>query len=1076
MEEHGRRETAPSTLQHKISVSTQETFVKRFCSVETHHALLAALVMCWAVVTSARAQDMDFVHPKSPSEPAPFLKPKDALKAFKIHKDFRLELVASDPLIHDPVAIDFDEFGRIWVAELRSYMIDLNDSGKKKPLGRIMMLEDTDGDGVMDKATEFLKNLPRPRAIRAVNGGIIYGDSSSLWFVPEKNGKPGKRVLIDKSFNRGGNVEHQPNALYPAFDNWYYVSRSNGRKYGFQNGKWVVGNAEGRGQWGLSQDDAGRFVWNTNSNKVNCDLLPHNYYSRWLLSSGIRRSAGTSGRVYPIRVTTGLNRGYRLLRNSKDGIYRGVTASCGPCVYRGDQYPRQYYGNYFSCAPETHTVPRCTVEDQGTSVRITGAPAPAGHSFLASTDERSRMVNAYSGPDGTLYLVDFYRGVIQDKGYLTPYLKREIKKRKLEKPLGGGRIYRIVYKKSPLTKWDKLGNLSHADVVAFLAHPNYWHRRTAQRILVQSRDKSVVPAVRKLLGTTKLPQGRIHALWTLEGLGALQPTDLMRASEIKQDDLLTHVIRLGQRFANSDKANVVERLFAQLHKLRRPRIDLQIALASGAFQKKKEQANNELLKKILAANKGDSMILPAVLYSMSDAAATQLFEEKLAARDDLSARILGRICAGNPEGLQKSFARVFEDKSLPKGLRASLLRAAAEGAVRSRNREATLWVLSHLQDRPDAEAYAALRQMASARGRGYRKIELKKSPKALAALKRSANKKVAELAKRIEKDVFRIRSKSSIDLSYRKSRSYKKAFTRGQALYVTHCMGCHQLDGLGAEKFGPPLAGSEWVTGDPKVAIRIMLNGLTGPIEVDGTAYKSPEILPLMPGLRHNEDLTDERAADLLTYIRNAWGNEALPVNAKTVARVRRESAKETSPYDSVALAKFRLGQKVDLVAKLDPERIGGRPWKSILAAVVKRKGDPKLGFAIFRKQTCISCHAVGQEAKPFGPDLRDVGTRHKRPDLVEAILRPSEKLAKGFETTMVLTRAQKVFAGFVHRDTKVELELRTPQGKVIRVPKRQIQRRMQSGVSAMPEGLVNNLTVDEFASLLAYLESLQKK
>ncbi|MGF1581593.1 MAG: c-type cytochrome [Gemmataceae bacterium] len=1051
--------------------------MKRSRFVETLHLLIAPVFMLWLSSTVGQAQDMDFVHPKSPTKPAPFLKPQEALKTFQIHKDFRLELVAADPLIHDPVAIDFDEFGRIWVAELRSYMIDLVDSGKKKALGRIMLLEDTDDDGVMDKATEFLKNLPRPRAIRAVNGGIIYGDSSSLWFVPEKNGKAGKRQLIDKSFNRGGNVEHQPNALYPGFDNWYYISRSNGRKYGFENGKWVVGQAEGRGQWGLSQDDAGRFVWNTNSNKVNCDLLPQNYYTQWLLSSGIRRSVGTSRTVYPIRVTTGLNRGYRLLRTSKDGVYRGVTASCGPCVYRGNQFPKEYYGNYFSCAPETHTVPRCTVEDVGASVRITGAPAPAGHSFLASTDERSRMVNAYSGPDGTLYLVDFYRGVIQDKGYLTQYLKREINRRKLENPIGGGRIYRIVYKGNSLTKWDKLGNMSHAELVPFLTHPNYWHRRTAQRILVQSRDKSVIPAVRKLLSTTKLAQGRIHALWTLRGLDALQVNDLVLASDITQDDLLTHIARLGQQFAGTDQAQVVQTLFAKFHQLKRPRIDLQVALASGAFQKKNESANYKLMKDILAANKGDQTILSAVLYSMSDEAAKQLFQEKLVTEDSLAPQILSRICAANSTGITKLFASTFVDRELSNQFREKLLKAAGQGVVRSRNPKATLWLLSYLQKLPTEEAYGTMISMVSARGRGYRKMNLKRTPRELATLKRSSSKRVASAAERLERDVFRIRSSSTIiDLSYRKSRTYKKAFASGQRHYVTHCMGCHQIDGLGAEKFGPPLVGSEWVTGDPKVAIRIMLNGITGPIEVDGTTYKSPEILPLMPGLRHNEDLTDEKAADLLTYVRNAWGNEAPPVTAQTVARVRQESANEMTPYEAVALNKFRLGRKVDLVARVNPAHIGGRPFEAILAAVKQHKGDPKLGYAIFRKQTCISCHAVGQEVKPFGPDLRDVGQRHKRDALVEAILKPSEKLTKGFETQMVMTKQGKVVAGFVHRESKTEVELRTPQGKAIRVPRKDIQRRAQSAVSAMPQGLVNNLTIEEFASLVAYLESLRKK
>lgn len=1044
--------------------------------------LLWSLIALASIFCSiGQSQDeMDYVHPKSPNEPSPFVPAKDALKTFKVQEGFRLELIASDPMIHDPVAIDFDEFGRIWVAEMRSYMTDVNDSGFKKAMGRIMLLEDENRDGVMDKATEFLTNLPRPRAIRCVNGGILYADTSKLWFVPEKNRKAGTPQLIDKQFTRGGNVEHQPNALYPAFNNWYYVSNSIGKKYGLRNGKWVIASGAGRGQWGLSQDDGGRFVWNTNSNKVNVDSLPIEYYREPLTSSGIQRSFGVSGRVFPIRPNTGINRGYRLLKNSKDGFFRDVTASCGPCVYRGNQFPPEFYGNYFSCAPCTNTVPRTIPTNDGTSVRLQGAPSPAGHEFVASTDERSRMVNLYSGPDGTLYLVDFYRGVFQDKGYLTDYLKKEIARRKLESPIGGGRIYRLVYEKNPLTNWDRLGELSTREVVAFLEHPNYWHRRTAQRMLVQGDGKNVIDAIRKIARTSKAPQGRIHALWTLAGLDQLDLDDLQAATSLENDDLLTHVIRLTETISSNDVTGL-HKLFGHLRSLNNPRVDLQLALSLPVLSKNESDKSLDILQEIIKANGKDRLVISAAIYSATDDQAYALWRDALKTNDPIATMILGRLAHAKKVSLDQVIKEIASQENMPATFRQSLLKTAGKSAVQTRNSKAVLGVLDLLRTASTRDINATMKEMLSGRGRGYRKMDIANTPPVLQELVVRKEKSIQENARRIEKEVFRVTSNTpKIDLSYRKSKEYQRAFAAGRKHYVAHCMSCHQLDGLGAEKLGPPLASSQWLENDPKVAIRIILNGIAGPIDVDGTIYQPPEILPLMPGLSSNAALTDEVIADLLTYVRNEWGNTASPVSAETVRSVRSLSAKEMAPYDVAKLNDFRLGRTADLSkGNSNPKfanLVGSLPYEKVLATVLASPGDIKLGETLFTKQTCITCHVTDPKQAPVAPKLHGISTRAKRDEIVESILKPSAKITEGYATNVIITDEGKVYAGFVIREDAKEVVLRTPQGQTQTIAKDSIDERTQTKVSSMPEGVVSTLTVPELAALIAYVESLPKQ
>jgi hypothetical protein len=183
--------------------------------------------------------------------------------SYEIETGFELQLVAKEPLIAAPVAIDFDNHGRIWVVEMRGYMPDLSGNGEEKPVGRISILEDFDDNGVAQTSKVFLDSLVLPRALAHVYGGLLYAEPPNLWFVEINNDKPGKKTLVDSMYAAGGYVELQPNGLMTNVDNWIYSANSTSR-YQMKNGKWLREPTTFRGQWGISKDDYGRLYYNYN--------------------------------------------------------------------------------------------------------------------------------------------------------------------------------------------------------------------------------------------------------------------------------------------------------------------------------------------------------------------------------------------------------------------------------------------------------------------------------------------------------------------------------------------------------------------------------------------------------------------------------------------------------------------------------------------------------------------------------------------------------------------------------------------------------------------------------------------
>jgi mono/diheme cytochrome c family protein/glucose/arabinose dehydrogenase len=818
--------------------------------------------------------------PKEKIPPAPVLPPGEALKSFQVAPGFRLETVASEPLVQEPVVIAFDQAGRIWVIEMSAYMLNLTGAGEDTPIGKVVVLEDTDGDGTMDKRTVFLDGLLLPRALAFVRDGVLIAEPPHLWFCRDTNGdgKCDEKTEVTHDYGNQKVVEHTANGLLWALDNWIYSANYTFRfRWGGED--WIKSPTIFRGQWGITQDDFGRLYYNSNEDPVRADLIDARYSIRnanYPKPAGINVPLYQDKAVWPIRVNPGVNRGYRLGQLRLDGTLATFTSACAPTVYRGDIFPAEFRGNIFVCEPAGNLVRRFVLTETNGTLIARNAYERA--EFLASTDERFRPVNLCSGPDGALYVVDMYHGLLQHKLYVTSYLRRQYADRGLDKPNGLGRIYRVVPAAKSSVKGPRLPPTSAADLVKTLSHPNGWWQDAAQRMLVERRHIAAVPALQALVATGSDPLGRLRALWTLEGLGELDEKTIVGAMADQHPKVRSAAIRLSERLLKTDASGqLLPALIARVADTQ-PDVQVQLMLTLGeTTDPEAEQAMVNLLN-LAAAN----------LY-VRDAALSGLHEREL-----------------------KFLQRLLDDRNWleEKTGRAEMLRGLAKCVVV----ETTTAQINQLLELAAAQpANAAWRQWAilegmagvapiSARGRPAQKVKpqaLASEPASLVALARSTNPAIRTRVQKIS-DLLTWPGKPGYPTPARVTpltQEQQARFEAGKELYTTTCGACHQPHGKGQEGLAPPLLDSDWVLGSERRLVRIVLHGVRGPLNVKGAAYEM-EMPPL-------SIFDDEQIAAILTYVRREWGHAAAPVDPETVKKIRDETAKREEAWTEKELLKI---------------------------------------------------------------------------------------------------------------------------------------------------------------------------
>jgi mono/diheme cytochrome c family protein len=460
--------------------------------------------------------------------PAPVLPPEEAIKTIKVAPGFRLELVASEPLVHEPICAAFDADGRLWVVEMRSYMLDVDGKGETSPISDVVVLEDTDGDGKFDKRTVFLDKLVLPRAISIQGDGVLIAEPPNVWFCRSTTGSLicDQKTLVTATYCNRAVIEHTSNGLMSAMDNWIYNANTTLRIRRDGN-QWILGTTRSRGQWGITQDDYGRIFTNSNPEILRGDLIPcYSAAAHAGKAPGVNIQIAKDALVWPARVNPGVNRGYQKGILREDGRIVDCTAACGPVIYRGDSYPPEFHGNAFVCDPAANLVQRRILKEEGGTLTAVN-PHANGIDFIASTDERFRPVNLYNGPDGCLYLLDMYRGIVQHRLYVTTHLRNQILSRELDKGLGFGRIYRIVSESKAPGRPPRLAKAPSPELVKTLSHPNGWWRDTAQRLLVERKDPASVAGLRALATVAGDPIPRLHAMFALEGMSQIDPPTLL---------------------------------------------------------------------------------------------------------------------------------------------------------------------------------------------------------------------------------------------------------------------------------------------------------------------------------------------------------------------------------------------------------------------------------------------------------------------------------------------------------------------------------------------------------------------
>jgi mono/diheme cytochrome c family protein/glucose/arabinose dehydrogenase/HEAT repeat protein len=847
-------------------------------------------------------------------EGSPPLPPEQALEQFYMPPGYRVELVAHEPLIQDPVMIEIDGQGRIWAVEMPGFMRDIKGSGEHDPIGKIVVLEDTDKDGRMDKRTVFQDGLVLARWLKVLERGVLVGEPPNLWLFQDTNGdlRADRKELVTNLYGRReANVEHTANGLLWAIDNNMYTSEYD-IDLRLKNGKFEVRKTLSRGQWGVTQDDAGRIFRNTNESALHVDLVPARYFLRHptlLRTRGSYESLngpnGELNEVWPVRPTRGTNRAYQYGIVRPDGTLTRYTAVCTPMVYRGDRLPAELYGNVFVVDPSVNVVSRILLSDSPSGLVASKAYRDVRGEFLASTDERFRPVNLSLAPDGTLYVVDMYRGIIEHMGYMTEYLRDYILKNKLEQPVSYGRIYRIVHESTRRDLTPLPMSTASAQLVTTLSHPNGWRRDMAQQLLVERGDKSVVPSLRKLAQSASDARTRLHALWTLDGLDSIEPADVIPALAHSNRDVRVSALRLTERWLNQPnhpiQGVVLKRLDDTDWAVRR-----QLAATLGELPaQSKEAAIATLLERhgddpvavdaALSGLRGSEMaVLDRLLQGAGEtpqraAAITMLAGTIVRAGDDAAVQTLLQRTA-------ETTRAAWQRSALLRGAEVALLAATMPGtpARGAPDPNAPCETCPGGRGGPGgARAFPGALEGANppptpARAGGP-SVALSREP-ALTAVAAEPG----DLGNRAAKVLARIGwpgKPGAVAAAAPLAPAEQKRFSAGQETYKNLCEGCHGADGREQPGATPNIAGAPSVVGDPGVPIRVLLHGKEGAVG-------------LMPA--HGSTLGDEEIAAVLTYLRRAWGQTASPVDSALVQQVRKATAGRTRPWTPAELSAIK--------------------------------------------------------------------------------------------------------------------------------------------------------------------------
>jgi putative membrane-bound dehydrogenase-like protein len=851
-------------------------------------ATLVLSVPTVSIVSTVTAQNGDRageIQRELPEEwrlPAsPPLTPAASKEAFVLQPGYRIDLVASEPLIGDPVQIAFDGRGDLWVVEMRGYMPDANGTGEMKPVGRVVKLHDQDGDGIMDEADVFLDHLVLPRGIAPAFDGLLLIEPPNLLYCRDTDGdgRADDTQVLVSGFDGLENPEHAGNGLRYGIDNFYETSQHH-QSFRFRQRADGDLDVETRkvpkhGQWGVARDDLGRLYYSPNSDPLIGDAFPKHYSARNTEAGGlpgVPRHVATDRSTWPIRINPGVNRGYQKATLREDGTLRTFTAACGPEVFRGTLV-KGAEGDAFVCETAGNLVKRYDLQDQNGVP--TATPVHEKSEFLASTDERFRPVNLLTGPDGGLYIVDFARGIVQHRIYMTSWLRKQVEERELAAPIGMGRIWRVVDEDSAtdIVRPDltRMENFELAELMT--SNPNGALRDTAQRLLVERTALDVSDQLRRFASDQKMASRyRLHAIWTLQGIDSIDSSIIEMLATDPDPLIREHAARVSESLPPRLRSGPLSRLaFDKVDRVR-----LQAVLSIGELPSSEAMP---LFDAVLAEQVEDPAIRSAIQSGLAGREVAMLRSQG----DPRNGGWLGGTGPAQRQVIRELVEPVLKRRR-PDEVTALLAVAVDQYAEAPAT---SLLILDQVSTKTRPGAKNAKSMMLLGSPAGWDAV--------LTADPADCDPRIIETARAVDTTLRWVGRPGTTTVTTIDT-SPDGLVARGRRLYG-HCMTCHQATGRGLPPVYPPLDDSPFVTGSPERLTRILLHGLQGRIKVDGRVYNQS-----MPAAPYTSDVD---LAAVMSYIRQAWDNIADPIEPEFVAKVREDTKGRVQPWSPEELTKF---------------------------------------------------------------------------------------------------------------------------------------------------------------------------
>ncbi|HWN95134.1 MAG TPA: PVC-type heme-binding CxxCH protein, partial [Methylomirabilota bacterium] len=505
------------------------------------------------------------------------LSPEESLRAMRVPPGFKVELVASEPLIQSPVAFEWSADGRLWVVEMSDYPNGAD--GKGTGSGRVRVLEDSDGDGRYDKATTFLDGLSFPSGIYPWRNGVVISAAPEVFYAEDTNGdgKADAREVLFTGFTPG-NQQHRMNGFDYGLDGWLYGANGDsggevravgttislsphpdslpvggrgdqkqapalnlrGRDFRIHPDQRLIEAIEGQTQFGRHRDDFGNWFGNNNPTWLWHYYFPEHYLVRNPLlplrtTKKLLANYRESTRCFPISRT--------ISRFNDPFAANHVTSGNSAMPYRDDLFGKEFATSIFISEPVHNLVHREVLEPDGVTFTSHRASDEATNEFLASSDNWFRPTMLKTGPDGALYIADMYRLVIEHPEWIPAEMQARMDVRA---GADKGRIYRVLPEGATLRPVPNLATMNASELAGALDSPNGWQRDTAQRLLIERGDKSVAPKLEHHARDAKDAKVRVQALWTLRALSG--PTQELLERSLRDADarVREHAIRAGE--------------------------------------------------------------------------------------------------------------------------------------------------------------------------------------------------------------------------------------------------------------------------------------------------------------------------------------------------------------------------------------------------------------------------------------------------------------------------------------------------------------------------------------------------